>query len=84
MKLVLFCIHDSKGKLYGPPFAKAHRGDAERTFAQLTADPQSQIKQFPEDFSLYEVGTFDQNTGKIEAYAEPRHMIKAIDTIPPK
>jgi len=84
MKLVLFSIRDAKGEIYGSPFAKAHRGDAERAFSQLTADPQSMVKQFPEDFSLYEVGLFDQSTGKIEAYAEPRHMIKAIDTIAPK
>lgn len=83
MKYVLFCIRDAKGA-YGVPFCKVSRGEAEREFTRIARDSQSVISQFPQDFDLYEVGEYSQDTGKLTAYDSPRHMLKAIDVKMPE
>lgn len=67
MKTKLFCVYDSKAECYGTPFFMPTRGMAERAFGNLVNDPQSSIHRNPEDFTLYEVGEFDDSTGVVNA-----------------
>lgn len=84
MKALLFSIRDAKANSFGPPFAKYSRGEAEREFTTITRNEQSTISKFPEDFDLWEIGTIDQETGKIEGLATPVHMMKAIQLLDAK
>lgn len=83
MNLRMYSIRDSKAAIFHPPFFNQTHGEAERNFAQLAADPKSTIAQFPEDFDLYYLGIYDNNTGKMETLDSPEHMIKAINTQKP-
>ena len=65
MVLKTFTIRDSKGEFYSPPFFQKTHGEAERSFKQLVQDQQSQVSKFPEDYDLYYIGEFDDNTGKL-------------------
>lgn len=76
---IMFAIRDSKGEAYGVPFVKNARGEAERVFTQLRNQKDSTIGQFPEDYDLFEIGTFDPDTGKVVGHDSPRHMVKAVD-----
>lgn len=78
---IMFAIRDTKGAYYSPPFTKNSRGEAERDFTTLSRDAQSTVNKYPEDFDLFELGTFDEKTGKVDGYDTPRHMLKAVDTI---
>ena len=64
MVLKTFTIRDSKGEFYSPPFLQKTHGEAERSFKQLVQDQRSQVSKFPEDYDLYYIGEFDDNTGK--------------------
>nr|QJB19509.1 MAG: nonstructural protein [Microvirus sp.] len=75
----LFAIRDTKGQFYGNPWTKRTPGEAERDFTQLAQDPQSTIHKFPQDYDLYELGDFDENTGKITPLDTPHHIAKAVD-----
>jgi len=78
MQLKMYSIRDSKAECFNQPwFAKTH-GEAERNFAQLSRDQKSMVSQFPEDYDLYYVGDYDDNTGKMIPLDSPKHIMKAI------
>lgn len=80
-QMKMFSVRDTKTEIYGPPFYSITHGEAERSFRQLANDPQSKVNKFPEDFDLYHIGEFDDETGKIEALPSPKHVIKAINAL---
>lgn len=65
MLLGVFCVFDSKAVSYGMPFFTQNRGSAMRGIkAQIKQDTQSMLSQYPEDFSLHDMGTYDDETGQ--------------------
>ena len=81
MVLKTFTIRDSKGEFYSPPFFQKTHGEAERSFKQLVQDKQSQVSKFPEDYDLYYIGEFDDNTGKMVVTDTPQHIVKAANLL---
>lgn len=73
----LFAIRDTKGNFYGAPFTQHSTVDAERTFMKLRREHNSNINLYPQDFDLYHVGNYDNQTGKIQALDVPVHMVNA-------
>lgn len=69
----MFSIRDIKGEIFHPPFFKPSHGEAERVFLELQKDEKSTISKYPEDFSLWYLGTYDDQTGLMEA-KQPSHM----------
>lgn len=81
MKLKMFTIRDSKAEIFNTPFYAHTHGEAERQFQRLAKDQTSMLSQFPEDYDLYHVGEYDDQTGKIETHDSPQHMIKAVNVL---
>ncbi|AAG45347.1 nonstructural protein [Bdellovibrio phage phiMH2K] len=81
MQLKVFSIRDSKTGVYGTPFYQHTHGQAERSFQQLAKDPQSTVANHPEDFDLFHLGEYDDQTGKLTPLDTPEHCVKAIDLI---
>lgn len=73
----IYSIYDSKAGIFNTPFYQNSHGEAERSFSQLTRDPKSTVSQYPEDFDLYHLGTYDDSTGKMQLLDAPAHMLKA-------
>lgn len=84
MTLKAFAIRDNKAEYFNTPFFQKSHGEAERSFKQLTNDNQSTVSKYPEDFDLYYVGDYDDNTGTITALETAQHVIKAIHLKDPK
>lgn len=63
MELLTFSVFDSKCVAYMAPFFMNSRGQALRAFQDLSDDPQSMIFKHPADFTLFETGTYDDQTG---------------------
>lgn len=78
MELKMFSIRDAKGEIYNPPFYQKTHGEAERNFRELVKDAQSMISKYPEDYDLYFLGTYDDQTGTVKSDV-PKHVIKAVD-----
>jgi hypothetical protein len=74
----IYSIHDAKAEYFTQPFFKKTHGEAERDFTQLVNDEKSQLHKFPEDYDLYYLGEYDDNTGKMTPIDTPQHIIKAI------
>lgn len=71
MLMLTFSIYDIKSEVYSKPFYDTTIGAAIRNFNDAAQDPQTTFNKHPEDFTLYQIGTFDDNTGNISALPEP-------------
>lgn len=79
MTLKAYSIRDAKAEIYNSPFYAKTHGEAERMFKSSTNDPQSMICKYPEDYDLYHVATFDDNSGIFTALSTPQHIVKAVN-----
>lgn len=75
--LKIYTIRDSKGEYYTAPFFKNTDAEAIRDFRGLATDDKSTISKNPEDYDLYRLGTFDNQTGHIVPEKSPEHLVKA-------
>lgn len=62
----LYSIYDLKAGAYGRIFNDFNDACAQRTFIHLIKDEETTIHSSPEDYILYCIGTFDDNTGFID------------------
>lgn len=77
MKTKVFTILDSKASVYGVPFFLQNEAVAVRMFTDLTNDPKSQIAQHPEDYTLYEIGAYEDANALLIPNDKPRPVILA-------
>lgn len=66
MKYMLISLKDRAIEAFQPVANVRAEGEALRTFKDLIANPQSQVHAHPDDYDLYQVGTFDDQDGQIE------------------
>lgn len=78
MMLKMFAIRDSKAEAFKQPYFCHTHGEAERSFTQLVRDPQSVVSQYPDDFDLYFLGEYNDQTGVIKSLETPQHITKAV------
>lgn len=69
----LYCVHDSKAGFYLPPQMYRNAGEAMRAFEISCKNKETNFYQFPKDFTLLEVASFNQDNGLIERHET--HMI---------
>lgn len=63
MILQVFSIYDSASGLYAQPSIMASKGVAIRSFTDQVNDPNSIISKHPDDYSLYYLADYDDETG---------------------
>ena len=69
MNLRIYTIRDSKAEAYLPPFTFRTDGEAIRAFDDSVQKPGTALHDHPEDFFLYKVASFDQDSGRVEPMA---------------
>lgn len=83
MKIVIVSILDTAAGAYGRPAYIASEGVAIRQF-QDEVNRQSddnQLYRHPDDFQLFYLGTFDDNTGGFDLLASPKMICRAKDVM---
>jgi len=66
-KLMLFSTFDRKAEVFARPFCERSTTSAMRAFSAAVQHPESgALHEYPEDFDLYLIGTFDDDDGSIE------------------
>ena len=60
----VFSIYDTKAKAYLPPFILPRKEMAQRTFADCVNAPDHQFHLHPEDYTLFDLGSFDDETAR--------------------
>lgn len=79
MLLKAFSIYDVKAENYNPPFFVHTVGIAIRHFQELANDEQTMICKYPEDYTLYDIGTFDDSCGILKPHANTVPIGKALE-----
>lgn len=81
MLMKAYSVMDVKAKAYNTPFFMAQDGMALRAFGDLVRDPKTSIHAHPEDYSLFHVGSFDDESGIMIAIDAPAYIGKAVDFV---
>lgn len=71
MKLNAYSIYDHKAKMYMRPFFVHNSAVATRTIADLVNDTTHEIGKHPEDYSLFFLGEWDDNTAAFDNEVGP-------------
>lgn len=61
----IYAVYDSKAQSYTTPFFDHAEGRALRTFADCCNDDGHQFGKHPEDYTLFNLGQYDDSTGTI-------------------
>lgn len=83
MKMVIVSILDTAAGAYGRPAFVASEGVAVRQFQDEVnrAHDDNQLYKHPDDFQLFYLGVFDDNTGGIDLLAQPKLISRAKDVM---
>ena len=79
MKHKIYSVYDSKAGCYLPLFTFRSRGEAIRAFTETVNDSSSSIGKYPEDYTLFELGVFDDEFGAIDLLQTPTSVGLGID-----
>lgn len=74
MALKIFALKDETSGAFLRPMFADHLGDVLRGLAMQAQDPKSFIARFPQDYSLWNLGEFEQESGRWITPA-PVHVI---------
>jgi len=77
----LFSVYDSKADFFHPPFVASRAAAAERMFRQAATEKGSQFWQFPGDFDLFLIGSFDASSGLVKAVVPAQLIVKGSSLI---
>lgn len=86
MILKVFGVRDGKAEAFLQPFFSGTAGSAIRAFDDAINGEKSPIAVHPSDYTLYELGEFDDNSGSIVACSPLKLLgcgsdfVKRIDT----
>lgn len=80
MKSFLFSVHDRASGVYDRPFDARSYAEATRFFSDLAVNPDHPIGKHPDDFTLFCVGTWDDNTGAVDPQV-PEKLINGLEVL---
>lgn len=66
MMVRIYAVYDKKAEAYLAPFTFPHDGQALRAFSDTVNDESTQFYRHADDFDLYSLGTFDQESGEFQ------------------
>lgn len=81
MRLLAFSVFDEKSGAFGHPFFVSAVGVATRTFSDWVNRNDTPLNQHPEDYRLFQVGSWDDGDGCFEAEKKPNFIGHALDYV---
>lgn len=65
----VYSVYDSKGEFFDKPFIQRNAAEALRGFeTAINSDHDSLLKRFPGDYTLFEIGSWDDTKGVINMH----------------
>lgn len=74
MILKVFSIYDTKTEHFAQPFFQQTTGECIRSFTELSNDANTMPGKHPGDFSLMELGSYDDLTGTFTNLIAPLNL----------
>lgn len=81
MILKVFTIYDSKLEAFMQPFFMQSKGAAIRAFTDTVNDRSTQFNKHPSDFTLFEIGEYDDQKGNLANYTSKNSLGLAVEFI---
>lgn len=81
MKLQAFTVHDVKAEAYHAPFFQNMLAQGKRTFDGMINSDTHPFAKHPYDYTLFHVGEFDDETGKITPLREPLSLGNGVEYV---
>lgn len=75
----VFAVKDAKAEIFSPPMLSVNTGTMLRSLLDALGDPGHQYSRHPEDFVLYELGTFDDSNGVFDLLDAPASLMLLSD-----
>ncbi len=79
MIMIVCCVRDSAVNAFMQPFFVHAVGAAVRSFGDECVKEGSPFQAHPDDYALYELGTFDDAVGRVTMLPEPRQLARGQD-----
>lgn len=79
MLLHIFTVFDSKAEAYLPPFYMGTKAQAVRAFTDSANDPNHAFHKHPDDYTLFNLGKFDDATAQVHMLKTPVSMGLALE-----
>ncbi len=71
---IVFSLFDSKALYFLKPFNLRNKGEALRMFADIANDTKTPVGLHPEDYTLFELGTFNEQKGTYTNLKTPQSL----------
>ncbi len=75
----VFSIFDSKADAFLQPFFATTKGVAIRQFSGAVNQDGHELNKYTEDYTLFELGDFNEKNGLLQPHESPRSVCLAID-----
>jgi len=77
----VFTVYDSKMEAYLAPFYAQAQGSAIRMFSDSINDKNHAFGKHPEDYTLFEIGSYDELTGTLIPLTAHKSLGTGVDFI---
>lgn len=71
----VFSIWDSKAEVYSQPHFIRTKGEAIRSLTEAVNQQDHSFSKHAEDYSLFEIGTWDDTTGELIPHEAKQHIV---------
>lgn len=70
----IVAVYDKKVGMFDPPFTCRHIGEAVREWSQIKKNADTKFGKNPEDFDLFQIGVYEEQTGTFENLQPHIHL----------
>lgn len=77
----VFSVFDSKAEAFLPPVYFRSRGEFLRAFGDSVNDPKSNLSKYPQDYTAFWLGTWDDSNAVFTAQPTPVSLGLAIEFV---
>lgn len=77
----MFSVFDAKADAFLPPWIMPRTTMAQRTFSDCVNSNDHQFAAHPEDYTLFQLGMWDDETGQLDQLPTPRSLGLALEYI---
>lgn len=77
MNTQVYTVYDSKTAAYMQPFFMKTKGEAVRAFKNTVNDPEHPFHRNPEDFALFYLGVYDDESASFRLQETPEVVARA-------
>lgn len=81
MAKVICSVYDAKAEVYGQPMFLRTNGEAIRSFVQEVNREESMLHAHPEDYTLFLIGHYDEETGELVQENNHVPLARAIEHV---